>query len=82
MPRSPLYSLAHISKAKTCVSRSLGPSAWQACRNSWAIVPWGVRPSSLAYMTFDVPVKMPPRRSFMLRRTFFCQALEKRRLVP
>ncbi|MNV85694.1 hypothetical protein D3C71_1796660 [compost metagenome] len=48
MPRSPRYSLAHISKPKTWLSRRRGPSAWQACRYSCAMVPKGVTPSFMA----------------------------------
>src|SRR6185436_4836587 len=55
MPRSPRYSCAHLSNAKTCASRSLGPSAWHACMYSCAIVPSGVTPCFIASSTFDVP---------------------------
>ena len=63
MPRSPRYSRAHVSKPKVCESRSRGPSAWQACRYSCAIVPSGVRPCRAAYITLLVPARLSPRPS-------------------
>ena len=43
IPRSPRYSRAQVLNANTCESRSRGPTAWQACMYSCAIVPSGVR---------------------------------------
>ena len=60
MPRSPRYSRAHVLKANTCESRSRGPTAWHACRYSCAIVPSGVRPSSIANFTLLVPTNFGP----------------------
>src|SRR6218665_805973 len=91
MPRSPRYSLAHISKPNTWLSRNRGPRAWQACRYSCAIVPSGVTPSFIAYSTLLVPANCPgpagasahwspvPRRATSTRKTSSCQARLKRR---
>jgi hypothetical protein len=97
MPRSPRYSRAQLSKPKIWLSRSRGPSAWQACRYSCAMVPSGIRPSFMAYSTLLVPANCgsrapggactagevtAPSRAVSVRSTSSCQSLEKRRRVP
>ena len=82
MPRSPRYSSAHLSNAKRCESMRRGPTAWQACRYSCAIVPRGIRPSRIARLTLLVPTKCLGMSRFSVPITSACQSREKRRRVP
>ena len=82
MPRSPRYSLAQTSKAKICESRRRGPSAWQACMYSCAMVPSGVTPCFIASQTFEVPAKRSGISRLKVPMTSSCQSREKRRRVP
>ncbi len=59
-----------------------GPSAWQACRYSCAIVPSGSTPCFIAYQTLLVPAKFSPSASRSPTITSSCQVREKRRRVP